>query len=117
MSSQLKYENVRRYEDNDDSSSTEVEESLIGDEKRMAGEEFGHSYSKKSKRTTCLSILKHANWFLDTILLLVIVGLMVHDRAAKPTSGGSENEVGGDMTGVGIHSRQLLLQIGGVQPI
>ena len=99
MASQLKYENVQR-DDRDDSSITEVE-SLIGDEKQMAAEEF--RYMKKSKRVTCLSILMKARSFLDTILLLVIVGLLLRDQSQKATPKTSEHEVGGDMTGVGPH--------------
>ena len=102
MSSQLKYDNVQ-IDEHDDSSITEVEESLMGDEKQMLVEEFPQSYTRKPRKTTCLSILKEARWFLDTILLLVIVGLLLRDRLPTVTPSSSEHEVGGDVTGVGPH--------------
>lgn len=104
MSSQLKYENVL-FDDHEDLSNTDVEESLMGDEKQMHGEEFHQRYAKKSKSVKYLSILNHARWFLDTVLLLLIVGLLVRDQAQKSTTKTSENEVGGDFTGVGPHCR------------
>lgn len=106
MTSQLNYENVPIY-DHEDSSTTEVEESLMGDEKVMHGEEFRQRYAAKSKRVACLSIFNQARWFLDTILLLVIVVLLVRDQSQKAIPRTSENEVGGDFTGVGPHCRQL----------
>ena len=106
MTSQLKYENVE-VDDHDDSSITEVEESLMGDEKQMHLEEFQQRYTTKSKRIACLSTLKEARWFLDTVLLLVIVGLLLRDQSQKANLKTSEREVGGDFTGVGPHCREL----------
>lgn len=103
---QLKYKNVE-LDDHDDSSITEVEESLMGDEKQMDVEEFRQRYTTKSRRTTCLSILKEARWFLDTVLLLVIVGLLLRGQMQKANPKTSEHEVGGDFTGVGPHCREL----------
>jgi hypothetical protein len=40
-------------------------------------------------------------------LLLVIVWLLVRDQSQKAMPMTSENEVGGDFTGVGPHCRQL----------
>jgi hypothetical protein len=105
MASQLKYENVE-FDDHEDSSTTEVEESLMEDEKHMH-EEFHKRYATKSKRAACRSILNQGRWFLDTLLLLVIVGLLVRDQAHRVNPKTSENEVGGDLTGVGPHCRQL----------
>jgi hypothetical protein len=104
MASQLKYENVHM-DDHDDSSITEVDESLIGDEKHM-NDELRLRYTKK-KRTTCLSILKEARWFVDTILLLVIVGLLWRGQQQQSIPKTSEHEVGGDITGVGPHCECL----------
>jgi hypothetical protein len=106
MASQLKYENVH-LDDQDDSSTTEVEESLMGDEKQMHGEEFRERYTRKSKRKTCISMLKEARWFLDTILLLVIVVLLLRLQSQKDIPKTSEHEVGGDLTGVGPHCKEL----------
>ncbi|KAH8756159.1 hypothetical protein BGZ57DRAFT_962703 [Hyaloscypha finlandica] len=102
MASQLKYENIP-IDDQEDSSTTEVEESLMGDEKQMYGEEFRQRYATKPKRVTCLSIINQARWFLDTVLLLVIIGLLARDQSQKAIPKTSENEVGGDFTGVGPH--------------
>jgi hypothetical protein len=107
MTSQLKYEDVP-FDDHEGSSTTEVEESLLGDEKMMHGEEFRQRHAAKSKRAVCLSILNQARWILDTVLLLVIVWLLVRDQSQKAIPKTSENEVGGDFTGVGPHCRQLL---------
>jgi hypothetical protein len=106
MTSQLKYQNLQA-DDHDDSSITEVEESLMGDEKQMHLEEFQQRYTKKSKRIACLSTFKEARWFLDTVLLLVIVGLLLRDQSQKVHLKTSEREVGGDFTGVGPHCREL----------
>lgn len=100
MANQLKYQNL---DERDDSSMTEVEDSLMGDEKQIDGGEFGRRYRPKSKRTSCLTILKEGRFFLDTILLLVIVGLLVGNRAQEVIPKTSEKDVGGDMTGVGPH--------------
>lgn len=106
MTSQLTYENVP-FDDREDSSTTDVEESLMGDEKQMHGENFNQRYTRNSKRKTCLSSLNQARWFLDTILLLVIVGLLVRDQSQRAIPKTSETEVGGDFTGVSPHCRQL----------
>jgi len=106
MAIQPRYENLQ-LDDHDDSSITEVEESLMGDEKQMHRDEFRERCSKKSKRRTCLTILNQARWFLDTILLLVIVGLLLRDQSQKADLSSSEHEVGGDMTGVGPHCKKL----------
>lgn len=107
MTSQPKYETVQ-LDYHDDSSITEVEEeSLIGDEKEMHEDDFRQRYTTKSKRIACLSILKEARWFLDTVLLLVIVGLLLRSQSQNAIPKTSEHEVGGDLTGVGPHCREL----------
>jgi hypothetical protein len=106
MTSQLKYENLT-FDDHEGSSTTEVEESLLGDEKLMHGEEFRRRHATKSKRAAFLSILSQTRWLLDTVLLLVIVWLLVRDQSQKAIPKTSENEVGGDFTGVGPHCMQL----------
>jgi hypothetical protein len=106
MNSQPQYENVP-FDEHEGSSTTEVEESLLGDEKLMRGEEFRQRHATKSKGAACLAILSQARWLLDTVLLLVILWLLVRDQSQKAISKTSENEVGGDFTGVGPHCRQL----------
>jgi hypothetical protein len=107
MASQLKYQNVQQLDDHDDASSTEVEESLIGDQKQMELEEFEQRYTQKPKRALCLSILKGSRWCVEIVLLLVIVGLLLRDQSQKAIPKTSEHEVGGDMTGVGPHCTYL----------
>ncbi|KAL2066331.1 hypothetical protein VTL71DRAFT_2402 [Oculimacula yallundae] len=102
MTSQQKYENVQM-DDRDDSSITEVDESLMGDEKHLSAEEFRHNYARRSRKTTCLSVLKEARWFLDIGLLLVIIALLLRNQSQDTIPKTSEHEVGGDMTGVGPH--------------
>lgn len=99
MESQHKYENVSLEEnDHDDLSTTEVGDSLMGDEKQWDVEDF-QSRTRKSKRSTCMSILRSSRFFVDTILLLVILGLLLREQWQKGSvSGGME--VGGDITGV-----------------
>lgn len=100
MANKLQYQNL---DERDDSSMTEVEDSLMGDEKHIDGGEFGRRYRPKPKGTSCLSILKEARFFLDTILLLAIVGILLWNRAQEAVPKTSERDVGGDMTGVGPH--------------
>jgi hypothetical protein len=101
MAAQQKYDNVSLEDEHerDDSSFTEVEESLIGDEKQWNADRF-QRYSKSSKRNTCWSTVKSLRWMVDTILLLIIVGLLLRDKWEKPRKT-SERDVGGDITGVG----------------
>ena len=102
MTSQPKYENVQM-DEQDDSSITEVDESLMGDEKLLTAEEFRQRYARRTKRTSCLSILREARWFLDIGLLLVIIALLLRNQSQNAIPKTSEHEVGGDLTGVGPH--------------
>ena len=104
MSSLPKYENVQ-HDDRDDLSITEVEESLMGDDRQAHRDDLRKGYMAKSKRTTCLSILKEGRWFLDTALLLVIVVLLLRNQSQKSIPKTSEHEVTGDFTGVGPHCK------------
>lgn len=106
MSSQLKYENIQ-VDDHDDLSITEVDESLMGDEKDLNTTEFQNRYQKRSKRVRCLSILKEARWFIDTILLVFIVVILLRGQSRNTTPKTSEHEVGGDITGLGPHCKIL----------
>lgn len=106
MTSQTKYENLQ-LDEHDDLSITEVEDSLMGDQKRMDLEEFQQGYMKKSKRRTCLSILDASRWIFEALLLLVITWLLLRDQSQKFNLNTSEHEVGGDMTGVGPHCKKL----------
>ncbi len=96
------YENVALHDDSDDAlSGTEVDESLMEDEKSW------HP-TRRSRRRTCLQLFKSYRWMIDTFLLLVIIGLLLllrqewasHDRSDYPRS---SYQLGGDFTGAGPH--------------
>lgn len=108
MEPQHEYKNVRGDDHHDDDSSTEVE-SLVGMEKQWVADEF-KSRTLRSKRNTCLSILKASRWFVVIGLQLVIVGLLARDQGLLLDQWGgtrstSEHEIGGDVTGWGKHSK------------
>ncbi|KAF6822817.1 hypothetical protein CPLU01_11784 [Colletotrichum plurivorum] len=109
--SEAKYENLHLEDhDRDDRSSTEVEESLIGDrEKGFATRDYGHHGlmpAARRRRNRCLSLLSSSRWFVDTVLLLVILGLLVREQMAKPPT--NPWDFGGDLTGVsGKFSQQI----------
>lgn len=93
-----KYENIHLTGDDHDESSTEVDESLMGDEKQWDGEHI-QSLSKRQRRNRCLSALSSCRWIVDTLLLLVIIGLLVREQLRKlPVN---PWDFTGDMTGVG----------------
>lgn len=100
MDSQRKYENVS-LEDHHSDSSTEVAESLLGDEKNWDAEDQQRSMPR-SRTSRFMSRLKSSRWMVDTALLLVILGLLVRQQFGS-NSKGSANEwdFGGDFTGVG----------------
>ena len=92
--SKPKYENVRLDEQEHDDSSTEVDESLLGDEKHWR--EDGLQWSKKRR------VLSRANslwWIIDTTLLLAILGLLIRDQMRTPPV--NQWDFGQDFTGVG----------------
>lgn len=99
MEAQHKYENVMLTDDADDQrSSTEVDESLMGDEKQWhTGDR--DLRTRRSQRSKWLSVLKSSRWAIDTLLLLVILGLLVRDQLRQPEV--NKWQFGGDLTGVG----------------
>lgn len=81
-------------------SSTEVDDSLMGDEeKQWRPQEPGAR--RQSKRTRFMSTFKSNRWLIGTTLQLVIVGLLVlvllQDRQKEAVL----TQVGGDYTGGG----------------
>ncbi|KAK3365548.1 hypothetical protein B0T24DRAFT_636073 [Lasiosphaeria ovina] len=83
-------------DDVDARSSTEVDESLMGDEKHPEW----HRPSRKSKRTKAASLFQSYRWIIDTSLLLVILALLVRDQW-RQSSPAHPWDFGGDFTGVG----------------
>ncbi|KAK3369961.1 hypothetical protein B0H63DRAFT_564223 [Podospora didyma] len=103
MEPMRKYSHVQPLDDHvDDRSSTEVDESLMGDEKGQR--DWHHQPLRKSKRSRVASAFQSYRWIIDTSLLLVILGLLVRDQWRRPDSslsGGHPWDFGGDLTGVG----------------
>lgn len=104
------YKNIHTHDHHDDDSSTEVE-SLVGMDKQWTSEDFERR-TRRSKRSICLTILKASRWFLVIGLQLIIVALLAHDEGLLDrwiaSSLTSEQEVGGDVTGWGPHSKSSL---------
>ena len=114
MEPQHDYKNVHSDDHHDDDSSTEVE-SLVGIEKQWATDGF-KSRTRKSKRNICVSIFKASRWFFVIGLQVVIVGLLARQQGFLSslwgqTRSSSALDVGGDVTGWGPHSRNILIPI------
>lgn len=98
------------HHDDDNDSSTEVE-SLVGLEKHWVTDGFKSRTRRRSKRSTCVAILKASRWFLVIGLQVVIVALLARDqgllsslRLGSGRRTTSAQDVGGDVTGWGPHS-------------
>ncbi|GKT40990.1 oxidase ustYa [Colletotrichum spaethianum] len=99
--SEAKYANLGIEDhDHDDRSSTEVEESLIGGDDKACRSCLTKEYQSPSTRrqNRWLAMLKSSRWFVDTALLLVILGLLVREQMRQPTE--NKLDFGGDLTGV-----------------
>jgi len=96
---QHKYENVPAQQPDDcDESSTEVDESLMGEESQWNDKTLG-MMDRRSKKRSLRAKLASYRWLLDTSLLLVILGLIVRDQLReRPVN---PYDFGGDLTGVG----------------
>lgn len=109
-SQKAKYANIQHVDDSDDRSSTEVEDSLMGDEKQWHDVELNRP-TRRTRRSKFIGALKSARWMIDTGLLLIILALLVRDQWRKPIS--EEKDVnpwqfGQDLTGVGPKCRVIL---------
>ncbi|KAI1084738.1 hypothetical protein F5B20DRAFT_219417 [Whalleya microplaca] len=101
----LKYANLDR---DDSRSSTEVEESLMGDEKQWHDIELNRHVAR-TRRSKFVLALNSARWILDTILLLVIIALLVRDQWRKPMPEEVNPwQFGQDLTGVGPRFSQQI---------
>lgn len=100
--SDAKYANIK-FEDHDDRSSTEVEESLLGTDDKACRRCMAKDYHDQPARrkNRCLAMLNSSRWFVDTILLVVILGLLVREQMQKPPV--NTWDFGGDLTGVSGH--------------
>lgn len=100
------YESVEELDKYDEArSSTEVDESLMGDEKQWHRQQ-SHQQPARRPRNRVRSILWSSRWVIDTLLLLAILGLLVRDQLRKPDV--NQWDFGGDFTGVGPRCRLLV---------
>lgn len=100
------YENVAITDDHEESlSSTEVEESLMGDEKQWHSSNM--AARRRSRRSKFISAFKTVKFFIDTFLLLVVIGLLLllREQRNEMTEPGASWQVGGDYTGAGPSCR------------
>ncbi|KAI0019417.1 hypothetical protein F4780DRAFT_780454 [Xylariomycetidae sp. FL0641] len=95
-----KYEGLRVSDHDDARSSTEVEDSLMGDEKQWRDVELNEP-TRRTKKSGLMSSLRSSRWLIDTALLLIILALIVRDQWRRPAQGDNLWQFGQDMTGVG----------------
>jgi hypothetical protein len=115
MECRQQHENVgSQLQDDVDESSTEVDDSLMGDEKGRHPAAVKRP-AKRSRRRTTLTTLSGYRWAVDTALLLTILGLLVRDQMRSPTV--NPLDFNGDLTGVGpkcelfpLHGTLLLIK-------
>ena len=110
MQPQHDYSHINNHEQHDDDSSTEVE-SLVGAEKQWTPGDFHHTSQRQSnRRILCPPLLAALRWVLIIGLQLIIIGLLARDQGLLDSTrwrgrSTSANEVGGDITGWGPHSK------------
>ncbi|CAJ2511956.1 Uu.00g075810.m01.CDS01 [Anthostomella pinea] len=105
-SQKLKYQGVHVDDRDDSSSSTDVEESLMGDEKQWHDVELNRP-TRQTKRGKFVAALKSSRWMIDTSLLLIILALLVRDQWRKPAVEETDTwQFGQDMTGFGPRMSQ-----------
>ena len=90
-------------------SSTEVE-SLVGGEKQWTCGDFHHTSQRSNRKILCSPLLAALRWVLVIGLQLIIVGLLARDQGLLDSTrwrgrSTSANQVGGDITGWGPHSK------------
>src|SRR3569833_1506879 len=98
---QRTYETVPIIDEADESlSNTEVDESLMGDDKHWDARR-DNSRARKSRAGRIISTVRSYRWLIDTALLVVIIGLLLllrseqHSKYPAPCS----TQVGGDFSG------------------
>lgn len=97
ISTQPKYETVQLDDHDEAGSHTEVEDSLMGDEKKWRDQDDFHTAPRR-RRNKVLSVLKTGQSYLNTVLLLGILAVLVRQQLRIPSP--ERWEIGGDFTGV-----------------
>jgi hypothetical protein len=88
-------------EERDDRSSTEVEESLMGDEQKWHDEALRRP-TRISKFDRIFAVLRSLSGVVNTILLLGILAILLRNQfKQEPDKPLNTWQFGGDMTGVG----------------
>ncbi|KAK0652484.1 hypothetical protein B0T16DRAFT_426963 [Cercophora newfieldiana] len=92
-----KYESIEHADDHGEAGShTEVDESLMGDEKQW--HQHHHLQPRPTLRRRISSIFTTCRWVIDTALLVIILILLLRDKQREDPS--NQWEIGGDITGV-----------------
>jgi len=103
-----KYENIKHVDDHcETGSTTEVEESLMGDEKQWHNQRH-HLQTKRTIRSKIASIFSTCRWVIDTALLVVILLLLLRDKSREAPV--NQWDIGGDLTGVGPKFSQQIVK-------
>ncbi|KAK3358767.1 hypothetical protein B0T25DRAFT_446382 [Lasiosphaeria hispida] len=100
-----KYGSVEHIDEHGEAgSSTEVDESLMGDEKQ-----WHHSPVRRSRSSRWASLFSSWRWVVDTSLLVVILYLLLRDQSRQQPAS-QLWEVGGDFTGVAPRFSQKIVK-------
>jgi hypothetical protein len=115
MQPQHEYATVQSNEQHDDDSSTEVE-SLVGAEKQWVAGDYHNHHQRPRRRPLLPQILATFRWVLIIGLQIIIIGLLAREQNLLGTTrwrgrSTSADQVGGDITGWGPHSKQFLHHI------
>jgi hypothetical protein len=98
--------------DEHDDSSTEVGESLIGRDDKEWKSDLEHSSRRKSRTRKICAVVGSWRWVLDTVLLMIILGLLVDKKLqARPTRKSRSYELAGDLTGFAPRCKSIGLKV------
>jgi hypothetical protein len=89
--------------DYDDLSVTDVEESLIGNEKHRLDVPSTQLQRISRRKYSTLVNSSTLRGLIDTTLLIIIIGLVLRQSRGKGTVKSSEKDIGGDFSGVSPH--------------
>lgn len=96
-------------EEHDDRSSTEVEDSLLGeDERQWTLEQLHRSNKRPSRMSRVCTTFNSYRWMVDWTLLLLILGFVVRGQFKEPAV--NPYDFGGDITGVGPRCKSFTVR-------